>query len=304
MPVGRVIRIIGGFYYIMNNQGETIVAVPRGKLKLTGSVLVGDLVDYEMILAEQAVIEGICPRSIVLKRPFVSNVTQVALIFAHKNPDFNYQLIDRFLVMLETYNLKTLILFNKSDLIDLERAEENAEPYRRIGYQAICTSTKTHQGKLQFLEKLCFEATVLTGPSGVGKSALINMVAPSFQLKTGAVSEKIGRGRHTTREAQLLPLPEGNGYIFDTPGFTQLDLDFLSPRDLADCFIEFAKYKTECHFLGCLHQQEPACGVKAAVEAGKIYPWRYEHYLMFLDELNELEDRKYLRSGRNREQRR
>lgn len=304
MPVGRVVRNIGGFYYLLNKQGETIIAVPRGKLRRSGNVLVGDLVDYEMLPNEQGVIEEIHPRRTVIKRPFVSNVTQVALVFAHKNPDCNYLLIDRFLVMLEAYNLPTLIIFNKSDLIEAERAEENAEAYRSIGYRTICTSTKTLQGKDRLFEELAMEATVLAGPSGVGKSALINMIIPNYQLKTGKVSEKIGRGRHTTREVQLLPLPEKKGFLFDTPGFTRLDLDFISPLDLTHCYIEFEEFNQECRFIGCFHQHEPDCAVKAAVQDGRIYPWRYEHYLLLLEELKALDDCKYLRSGANRTKRR
>ncbi len=304
MPVGRVVRIIGGFYYLLNECGETIVAVPRGKLRQSGDIYVGDLVDYELLPTAQGVIEKVHPRSSELKRPYVANVTQVALVFAHKDPDFNYVLIDRFLVMLEAYHFSPLLVFNKSDLVEAERAAENAGPYRKIGYRTLCTSTKTGQGRAEMLAELAGEATTLAGPSGVGKSALINMLAPQYQLKTGQVSEKIGRGRHTTREVQLLPLPEAKGFLFDTPGFTKLDLEFIPPGDLAQYFIEFAEYSPECRFVGCLHQQEPDCAVKTAVQEGKIFPWRYEHYLLFLEELKKGEARPYPRSGENRSKRR
>ncbi len=304
MPVGRVIRMVGGFCYINNTQGDTIVAVSRGKLKLLEDIVVGDLVDYTLINSEQGVIERVHSRSSILKRPFVSNVTRVAIVFAHKNPDFNYFLLDRFLVMVEAYNIKPLILFNKSDLIDKENAEKNVEPYRRIGYQVICTSTKSGEGKEELLEEISSDATVLAGPSGVGKSALVNMLAPGYNLETGSVSKKIKRGRQTTREVRLLPLPGRTGFIFDTPGFTQLDLDFISMRELTDCFIEFTKHQGECRFLGCLHQQEPGCQVKAAVETGEIDRWRYENFLLFLEELRTIEKRKYLRNRRDREKRR
>ncbi len=304
MPVGRVIRMVGGFCYIKNEQGDTIIAIPRGKLRLSEDITVGDLVDYTLINSEQGVIEGVHPRSSILKRPFVSNVTRVAIVFAHKNPDFNYFLLDRFLVMVEAYNLKPLILFNKSDLIDKETAEKNVEPYRRIGYQVICTSTKSGEGKDELLEEISSDATVLAGPSGVGKSALVNMLAPGYNLETGAVSKKTRRGRQTTREVRLLSLTGRNGFIFDTPGFTQLDLDFISRRELADCFIEFSKHEEECRFMGCLHQQEPGCQVKTAVETGEIEQWRYENFILFLEELKALENRKYLRNRRCREKRR
>ena len=195
MPVGRITRIIGGFYYINADEGRTITGVPRGKLRAEG-LLVGDLVEFQLVPPDQGVIESVYRRQNYLKRPLVSNITQVGLVFAHKNPDFNYLLIDRFLVMLEAYNLRTLLLFNKSDLVDEKTAEENAEPYRKIGYGVLCTSTKNLVGKDPLLLALRDQTTALTGPSGVGKSALINLVAPDLAQETGAVSAKIGRGRH------------------------------------------------------------------------------------------------------------
>lgn len=289
MPVGRINRIIGGFYYISTEDGQIITAVPRGKLRRTDGIVVGDVVDYELTAPGQGVIEGVHPRRNLLKRPVVSNITQVAVVFAHKNPDFNYLLIDRLLVMLAALDLPALILFNKTDLVDPQTAIENTEPYRRIGYTTLCTSTVSGQGKEELLAALQNETTTLAGPSGVGKSALINMVVPGVKQQTGAVSPKIGRGRHTTREVRLLPLPQGDGFLVDTPGFTQLDLDFISPAELAACFPEFGPAGQDCRFQGCFHDQEPDCGVKAAVAAGAIFPWRYENYLTFLAEVKKWE---------------
>ncbi|HHT05126.1 MAG TPA: ribosome small subunit-dependent GTPase A [Hydrogenispora sp.] len=300
MPVGRINRIIGGFYYISTEEGRTITAVPRGKLRRADGLVVGDVVDFELTAPDQGVIEGVHPRRNLLKRPAVSNITQVAVVFAHKNPDFNYLLIDRLLVMLAASNLPAIILFNKADLVDEKTATENAEPYRRIGYTTLCTSTKSGQGKEQLLAALQSEITTLAGPSGVGKSALINMVVPGVKQQTGAVSAKIGRGRHTTREVRLLALPQGDGFLVDTPGFTQLDLDFISPAELAACFPEFGAVEQDCRFQGCCHDQEPDCGVKAAVAAGAIYPWRYENYLAFLAEVRNWEEQKRQRSRRTR----
>ena len=302
MPVGRITRIIGGFYYINDHEGRTITGVPRGKLRADGLV-VGDVVEFQLIPPDQGVIEGIHRRRNFLKRPLVSNITQVGLVFAHKNPDYNYLLIDRFLVMLEAYNLPTVIIFNKTDLVDEKTAEGNAEPYRKIGYAVLCTSTKSLVGKDSLLTSLRGETTTLAGPSGVGKSALINLIAPDLAQETGAVSAKIGRGRHTTREVRLLTLPEGNGFIFDTPGFTQLDLDFIPPEELSSCFPEFSRFEPDCRFQGCLHQQEPDCAVKAAVTAGQIDAWRYEHYLTFLAELKNRTNRQNPRTRGNRKQR-
>jgi len=304
LPVGRITRIIGGFYYISTEEGTTLPAVPRGKLRRGDGIVVGDQVDYAIVGPGQGVIEGVHPRRNLLKRPLVANISQVALVFAHKNPDFNYLLIDRFLVMLEAYHLPTIILFNKADLVAEKTAEENAEPYRKIGYTTLCTSTISGQGIKEFLAVLQGETTTLAGPSGVGKSALLNTVIPGVNQQTGAVSAKIGRGRHTTREVRLMPLPEGEGFIFDTPGFTQLDLDFLAPTDLAACFPEFTAPAEQCRFQGCRHEEEPDCGVKAAVLAGAIYSWRYEHYRTFLAELRSKEEQKYRRTGQNRKKQR
>ena len=202
--------------------------------------------------------------------------------------------------MLAASNLPALVLFNKTDLVDEKTATENAEPYRRIGYTVFCTSTKSGQGKEQLLAALHKETTTLAGPSGVGKSALINMVVPGVKQQTGAVSAKIGRGRHTTREVRLLALPQGEGFLVDTPGFTQLDLDFISPSKLATFFPEFGPAEQECRFQGCFHDQEPDCGVKAAVAAGAIYPWRYENYLTFLAEVRSWEEQRRQRPRRTR----
>lgn len=303
MPVGRIVRIIGGFYYISTEEGRTVTAVPRGKLRRTDGLVVGDVVDYELTPPDQGVIERVHPRRNLLKRPLVSNITQVALVFAHKNPDFNYLLIDRFLVMLAATNFPTLILLNKADLVDEEIAKKNMEPYRRIGYTTLCTSTKTGQGIDQLKAALQSETTTFAGPSGVGKSALINSVVPGLNQQTGAVSAKIGRGRHTTREVRLLSLPQGVGFLFDTPGFTQLDLDLIPPSELASCFPEFGAAEQDCRFQGCLHDQEPDCGVKAAVAVGQIYSWRYENYLTFLGELKSREEQRHQRTGRTRNKR-
>ncbi|HHW11984.1 MAG TPA: ribosome small subunit-dependent GTPase A [Firmicutes bacterium] len=301
MPVGRINRIVGGFYYISTEDGRTITAVPRGKLRRSDGIVVGDVVDYELTAPDQGVIEGVHPRRNLLKRPVVANITQVAVVFAHKNPDFNYLLIDRLLVMLAALHLPALLLFNKTDLVDEKTASENAQPYRRIGYTTLCTSTKSGQGREELLAALQKETTTLAGPSGVGKSALINMIVPGVKQPTGAVSAKIGRGRHTTREVRLLALPEGEGFLVDTPGFSQLDLDFISPAELAGCFPEFGAAEQECRFQGCFHDQEPDCGVKAAVAAGKIYPWRYENYLTFLAEVRSWEEQKRQRPRRTRD---
>ncbi|HHU52312.1 MAG TPA: ribosome small subunit-dependent GTPase A [Firmicutes bacterium] len=285
MPEGRVIQGVGGFYEVMDlHSGQTIAAVARGKFKRMGSLYVGDLVRYEMVTADQGVIEEVFPRRIELLRPTVSNIDRIMIVFALKNPDYNLFLIDRFLLFAETTGLEILLVFNKRDLVGEAAVKKVAGPYREIGYKVIITSTKTRQGKRLLLQEIKEGVTVLSGPSGVGKSAIMNMVCPSITRETGEVSKKIGRGRHTTRQAKLLSLPNKAGFLVDTPGFTQLDLDFIEPLELAGFFPDFRPYFSACRFPGCLHKKEPDCSVKDAVSKGQILSWRYEHYLTFLEE--------------------
>lgn len=299
MPEGRVIRAVGGFYYLSAAGGGTVPARARGKFRTEGSIYVGDLVRYEMTSEDQAVIEEVKAREIVLKRPSVANVDRIVLVFALKDPDYNRLVIDRFLLLAEASGLEILLLFNKRDLVSNSEAKKAAEPYRKIGYKVLCTSTVTREGKNFLLREIREKVSVLSGPSGVGKSALINMVCPGYSLETGEVSRKIGRGRHTTRQAQLLPLPKRSGFIVDTPGFTQIDLDFIPRESLARYFPDLARHVGSCRFPGCLHLEEPDCGIKRALDEGEIYPWRYEHYTVFMAELKAYEENKYRRGKRS-----
>lgn len=286
MPEGRVVQGVGGFYEVVDlASGETIVAFARGKFKREGSLFVGDLVRYEMTAEEQGVIEEIYPRRVELLRPTVSNVDRIVIVFALKSPDYSLLLIDRFLLLAEASGLEIILVFNKRDLVGEAAVKKVVEPYREIGYKAVVTSTKTRQGKRILLSEIKHGVTVLSGPSGVGKSALMNMVCPEMSRETGEVSKKIGRGRHTTRQAKLLPLPNKTGFLVDTPGFTQLDLDFIEPQELAELFPDFRFYINACRFQGCLHKKEPDCSIKHAVSRGDLFPWRYEHYLTFLEEV-------------------
>ncbi|HYH03741.1 MAG TPA: ribosome small subunit-dependent GTPase A, partial [Bacillota bacterium] len=207
------------------------------------------------------------------------------LVFAFKNPDPNELLISKFLVLAEQSGIPAILVFNKADLISENEAKQNAEKYRKYGYQVICTSVVTQQGRIELVEALKGKISVFSGPSGVGKSALLNMVAPGFGLQTGSVSEKIGRGKHTTREVQLLKLNQGS-YVADTPGFTQIAFEDIAPEQLSGFFPDFLEFETFCRFHGCLHQAEPECGVKQGVSSGAISQERYDAYLNLLTEVN------------------
>jgi ribosome biogenesis GTPase len=272
--------------------GPLVECSARGKLKLTSeAIVVGDRVEFDVEIGK-GVITRLLPRETLLKRPYVANVNVLVLVFAHKNPDPNDLLISKFLILAESSEIPCMIVFNKTDLVTSRNANVMADKYRNIGYQVLCTSVKTHLGKLKLKKALNGKIAVFAGPSGVGKSALLNMVAPGYGLQTGAVSVKIGRGKHTTREVQLLKTDD-KSYIADTPGFTQIDLDFMTPEQLADYFIEFDEYRPKCKFISCSHDQEPSCGVKLAVAEGKISEDRYQNYLQILGELRETHKKRY-----------
>jgi ribosome biogenesis GTPase len=291
LPKGRVIKGIGGFYTVMTESGLLLEGKARGRLRLGSELLVGDWVRYDLSEEGKCTIEEILPRELVLKRPYIANVTQVALVFALKDPDYNTFLIDRFLTLVEDSGLRIILVFNKADLIRPCDAKKLATIYQSLGYSVQITSTITRQGKVLMQRALKSQTTVFAGPSGVGKSALLNMVCPGHRLQTGQVSAKIGRGRHTTRQVQLLPL-SADAYVADTPGFTQIDLDFLEPDEVSSLFPEFSRVGA-CKFRGCFHLLEPGCAVKAAVESGEIPEFRYQHYLEFLAEVRKNHDRRY-----------
>lgn len=294
MTVGRIVRAIGGFFYVEPLEGNEapLACSARGKLKIGSEMVwVGDLVEFSRE-HQNGVITGILPRKNVLKRPYIANVDLIILVFAHKNPNPHDFLIAKFLVLAEASGIPYLMVFNKADLVNPEITEELVDSYRSLKYQVLSTSVAEKRGQAELQEALAGKVAVFAGPSGVGKSALLNMAAPGFQLQTGAVSQKIGRGKHTTREVQLLKV-DTSGYVADTPGFTQISLDFLEPQQLADCFPEFSEYARECKFPSCCHDTEPDCGVKRALAEGKIQSKRYANYLQLLAEVKENYKKRY-----------
>ena len=302
MSIGRVIRAIGGYYYVEPcddrrfggsvRKNQPLECSIRGKLKLgADDIFVGDKVEYSIVDGSH-VITGIIPRNTVLKRPYIANVDLIILIFAHRNPEPSEQLIAKFLVLAETSGVPYMIVFNKADLVEKSTAAKQANTYRNYGYKVICTSVVTHLGKRSLQKALIGKIGVLAGPSGVGKSALVNMIAPGFNLQTGDLSEKIGRGKHTTREVQLLQI-KPKSFLADTPGFSQISLDFLKPPELAGGFPDFGIYLNSCKFKTCLHQSEPGCSIKTAVSEGQISLKRYQSYLNLLSEVKEAWENRY-----------
>ncbi len=290
---GRILRSIAGYYYVaaLDDPEKVTQCTGRGRLKNDQeALLVGDLVEYEEV-GKLGVINQRLPRKTVLKRPYIANVDLLVLVFAHQTPNPNDLLIAKFLLLAEASEIPYLLVFNKTDLVEKGKSINLANLYLECGYQVLCTSKLTHLGEASLKEYLSNKITVFAGPSGVGKSALLNMISPGFQLKTGVVSEKIGRGRHTTREVQLLRVADS--YLADTPGFTQIALDFLTPVEVASLFLDFNHYQKKCRFNTCLHWNEPDCAVKEAVKKGELRLERYQSYLDILQEVKQNYEQQY-----------
>ena len=284
---GKIIKGIGGFYYVDTEKG-LYECRARGifrKNKITP--LVGDRVSISVVDEEnkKGVVEEIEKRDTELVRPPIANVDKALIVFAIKNPSPNLSLLDRFIVLAEKENLEIVIVFTKVDLdADGELLEELKSIYEVSGYKVIPVSNKLKLNIDKIKEELKENTVVFAGPSGVGKSSLLNEVDKNFELKTGEVSDKIKRGKHTTRHAELLKL-ECGGMVADTPGFSSLTLDDIDESELKEYFIEFDKYD-DCRFGSrCIHENEPSCAVKEAVENGDISKKRYESYIQLLNEI-------------------
>lgn len=284
---GKIIKGIGGFYYVDTENG-LYECRARGifrKNKITP--LVGDRVSINVVDEEnkKGVVEEIEERDTELVRPPIANVDKALIVFAIKNPSPNLSLLDRFIVLAEKENLEIVIVFTKVDLdTDGELLDELRDIYEASGYKVIPVSNKLKLNIDKIKEELKGNTVVFAGPSGVGKSSLLNEVDKNFELKTGEVSDKIKRGKHTTRHAELLKL-ECGGMVADTPGFSSLILDDIDESELKEYFIEFDKYD-ECRFGSrCIHENEPSCAVKEAVENREISKKRYESYIQLLNEI-------------------
>ncbi|MBR3645157.1 MAG: ribosome small subunit-dependent GTPase A, partial [Lachnospiraceae bacterium] len=214
----------------------------------------------------------------------VANVEQAMIVFAMTNPEPNLNLLDRFLVMMEFQDIETIICFNKTDIGDEEFAQKLLDIYTPAGYKVVFTSTKEKENIHVIEELLNGKTTVLAGPSGVGKSSMLNVLALEQKMETGSVSEKIGRGRHTTRHSEIFPIGH-NTYVIDTPGFTSLDVPGMDETVLGECMPEFREYIGNCKFVGCAHISEPSCAIKEALEEKKISRERYDNYCAFYNEL-------------------
>jgi len=284
---GKIIKGIAGFYYVHVAGSGIYECKAKGIFRSRNlKPLVGD--DVEMTILNEAEktgnIEVILPRKKELIRPAVANVDQALVIFAAAKPKPNFNLLDRFLISMMYQEVPVTICFNKQDMVSEDELRLLEETYESAGYTIHFTSALEQSGVEELRRILQGKTTTVAGPSGVGKSSLINILQPEAGMETGSVSEKIQRGKHTTRHSELFALDE-ESFIFDTPGFSSVFLPDVEKEELKEYFPEFFKYESSCRFQGCVHVNEPDCGVKEALRMKKISPIRYENYTMLYEEL-------------------
>ncbi|MDD6137472.1 MAG: ribosome small subunit-dependent GTPase A [Lachnospiraceae bacterium] len=290
---GKIIKGVGGFYYIHVADGRLFECKAKGGFRNQGmKPAVGD--DVSMEILDEAALLGhvvsINERKNKLLRPTVANVDQAMIIFALADPKPNLNLLDRFLIRMQCEHIPTIICFNKSDLVDSSEADKLKQIYENCGYEVLVTTTSycmdasSNESIEVVFDLLKGKTTVLAGPSGVGKSSMLNALMKEDAVKTGSISEKIKRGKHTTRHSELICICEDT-YIMDTPGFSSLFIEEIEEaEDLKDYYPEFEPYNGMCRFAGCVHDKEPDCAVKKAVEDGKISSLRYENYIQLYEE--------------------
>ena len=286
---GKIIKGIAGFYYVHVVGSGVFECKAKGAFrKAKIKPLVGDNVEIDILNEEDKLgnIVEILPRKNELIRPAVANIDQALVVFAITKPKPHFNLLDRFLVMMESKGIPVVLCFNKKDIAEEKEVQELEEIYRGCGYQIIFTSAKEEENLEMVKKVLKGKTSTVAGPSGVGKSSLINLLQQGIQMETGSISEKIERGKHTTRHSELIPIDE-DSYIMDTPGFSSLYVNDFEKEELKYYFTEFEPYEGTCKFNGCDHIHEPGCKVKEALENGEIHKVRYENYLEMYNELKE-----------------
>ncbi|MCB2285590.1 ribosome small subunit-dependent GTPase A [Clostridium algidicarnis] len=278
---GIITKGIGGFYYI-DTVDEVFECKARGKFRHDElTPMVGDKVEIT-VENGKGVIEKIYKRSSELTRPMVSNVSQAFIVFAIKDPDLNIELLNRFILLCEYNNIKPIICINKIDLCEKEEYLYIQDIFKDLGYELLFIKAKEEDNLKPLKKMLKDNVTVLCGPSGSGKSTILNSLIGNYKMETGEVSKKIGRGKHTTRHSELIQIEQG--FLLDTPGFSTLDVDIMPKEELQYLFPEFSSYR-QCKFNSCLHNKEPGCKVKEALDKGNISKVRYDFYIKTLEEI-------------------
>lgn len=286
---------ISGFYYVYVAGTGIYECKAKGAFRKDGiKPLIGDQVEITETQDSEIELTGnvdhILPRKNVLIRPAVANIDMALVIFAAAKPEPNFNLLDRFLCMMEFQKVPVTICFNKCDLISEEEKEKLRQIYKASGYPVLFTSTKTGENMEALKACLKGKTTTVAGPSGVGKSSIINCLQSNLHMETGDISAKIERGKNTTRHSQIVPIMEDT-FIMDTPGFSSMDVPGMEKEDLWKCYPEFLPFEPYCRFQGCSHVNEPDCGVKEALSDGKISKIRYENYVLIYNEMKNM--RKY-----------
>lgn len=284
---GKIIRSIAGFYYVHTDGTGVFECKAKGIFRNNNEKpLVGDNVSLDILDREQMSgnITRILPRKNSLIRPAVANTDQAVIIFAASYPEPDLNLLDRFLLMMAMQEIPVAICFNKSDDAEETFLSQLAGNYKNSGCRVFLTSATTGSGIKEFKESLTGKTTVLAGPSGVGKSSVINQLLPEASMAVGDISSKIKRGKHTTRHSELFGLGGGT-YIMDTPGFTSLKLPDAKKEEIREYYPEFQDYAGKCRFKGCVHINEPGCAVKEAATKGEIPESRYNNYKQFYEEI-------------------
>ena len=289
MPEGVIVKGIGGFYYIRTECG-LIEAKARGKFRSQNIVpIVGDRVRVSPGAEEgKGSLDEILPRKNSFIRPPVANLDQIMITFAAKEPEPNLRLVDKLTVTALASGVSCIICINKIDVAPKE-SETLAEIYRSAGFPVILSSSVSGAGKTELVEILRGKVTALAGNSGVGKSSILNELTDGERMETGNISEKIKRGRHTTRHVELIELPFG-GYAFDTPGFSSFELAGVRAAELEQYFPEFEPFLGKCRFSGCAHVNEPDCAVKEALAQGVLSESRYESYCELYEDLKKIKE--------------
>ena len=292
MREGKIVKALSGFYYVFSDN-KVIQCRSRGVFRKNKvNPLVGDEVIFQAENDLEGYILEVKERKNSLVRPPVANVDQAILVFSATEPDFSTALLDRFLVLIEFNQIRPIICITKIDLMteaEKQSLEQVVQDYERAEYDVILTSSETDEGLEELIPFLNGVITVFAGQSGVGKSSLLNALRPDLELKTDQISNHLGRGKHTTRHVELIPI--GDGLVADTPGFSSLEFTDIEQEDLNNCFPEIRKLSEACKFRGCLHLAEPKCAVKKGLENGEVPSFRYQHYKEFLEEIKDRKPR-------------
>ena len=291
--LGKIIKGVAGAYTVTAENEENYICKAKGIFRKNGvTPLVGDRVEFE--ITDPADFEGnilkIYERRNELIRPACSNIDQVLLVFAAADPEPNYNLLDRFLILMMKQSVSVIVCFNKRDIVDNDRITTIIENYKASGIKVLFTSVLFNEGIEEIRKELKGKTTILAGPSGVGKSSMMNLLFPDAGMEIGELSEKIKRGKQTTRHTELIRIEEDT-YLCDSPGFSSVYLSDMSSKELKEFFPEFNAYSGKCRFLSCNHINEPDCAVKEALDCGKISKSRFDNYCLLYEELKLREKR-------------